>query len=61
MVETHISPKGINRGGFLQNHAAVDGDNMAVHNVGSSERRATWWYGGIGRRFINRLNRIILN
>jgi hypothetical protein len=40
MVETHISPKGINRGGFLQNHAAVDGDNMAVHNVGSTERRA---------------------
>lgn len=22
--KTHISPKGINRGGFLQNHAAVD-------------------------------------
>ena len=39
MVKTHISPKGINRGGFLQNHAAVDGDDMAVHNVGSSERR----------------------
>lgn len=37
--KTHISPKGINQGGFLQNHAAVDGDNMAVHNVGSSERR----------------------
>ena len=40
MVKTHISPKGINRGGFLQNHAAVDGDDMAVHDVGSVERHA---------------------
>lgn len=39
MVKTHISPKGINRGGFPQNHVAVDGDNMAVHNVDSTERR----------------------
>lgn len=39
MVKTHISPKGINLGGFLQNHAAVDCDDMAVHDVGSSERR----------------------
>ena len=45
MVETHISPKGINRGGFLQNHAAVDGDNMAVHNVGSSEQTSE--FGGM--------------
>lgn len=35
--KTHISPKGINRGGFLQNHAAVDGDDMAVHDVDSPE------------------------
>ena len=27
----------INRGGSLQNHAAVDGDDMAVHDVGSPE------------------------
>lgn len=33
----YISPKGINRGGFPQNHVAVDGDDMAVHNVGSPE------------------------
>ena len=36
--KTHISPKGINRGGFLQNHAAVDGDDMAVHDVDSPEQ-----------------------
>ena len=35
--KTHISSKGINRGGSLQNHAAVDGDDMAVHDVGSPE------------------------
>lgn len=39
MVKTHISPKGINRGGFPQNHVAVDGDDMAVHDVDSTERR----------------------
>lgn len=93
MVKTHISPKGINRGGFPQNHVAVDCDDMAVHNVDSTERRLLQmrstalyqrrlaiynfdersgkfdkhgktckrWYGGIGRRDINRLNRIILN
>lgn len=38
MVETHISPKGINRGGFPQNHVVVDGDDMAVHGVGSQEQ-----------------------
>jgi hypothetical protein len=35
MVKTHINPKGINRGGFPQNHVEVDGDDMAVHDVGS--------------------------
>jgi len=40
MVKTHISPKGINRGGLSQNHVAVDGDDMAVHDVGSLERQA---------------------
>ncbi len=39
MVKTHINPKGINRGGFPQNHLAVDGDDMAVHNVGILERQ----------------------
>ena len=38
MVKTHISPKGINQGGFPQNHVAVDGDDMAVHDVGIRER-----------------------
>jgi len=37
MVKTHISPKGINQGGFPQNHVADDGDDMAVHDVGSPE------------------------
>lgn len=37
MVKTHISPKGINQGGFPQNHVADDGDDMAVHNVGIRE------------------------
>nr|DAZ48286.1 MAG TPA: hypothetical protein [Caudoviricetes sp.] len=35
--KTHISPKGINQGGSSQNHVNVDGDDMAVHNVGSLE------------------------
>ncbi|WP_270833308.1 hypothetical protein [Bacteroides cellulosilyticus] len=43
MVKTHINPKGINRGGFPQNHVAVDGDNMAVHNVGSPEIDGQTW------------------
>lgn len=41
MVKTHINPKGINRGGFPQNHVAVDGDDMAVHDVGSQEQTKT--------------------
>ena len=45
MVKTHISPKGINRGGLPQNHVAVDGDNMAVHDVGSSEQTSK--FGGM--------------
>lgn len=41
MVKNHINPKGINRGGFPQNHVEVDGDDMAVHDVGSQEQTKT--------------------
>lgn len=32
-----MSPKSIYQGGFPQNHVAGDGDDMAVHDVGSPE------------------------
>lgn len=34
MVKTHISPKGINRGGLPQNHVAGDCDDMAGEHGG---------------------------
>lgn len=34
-----MSPKSIYRGGFPQNHVAGDGDDMAVHGVGTLERQ----------------------
>lgn len=39
MGKSEMSPKSIYRGGFPQNHVAVDGDDMAVHNVGILERQ----------------------
>lgn len=38
MGKSEISPKEYYRGGFLQNHVVVDGDDMAVHNVDIRER-----------------------
>ena len=34
---------------------------LVAVNLTARKGTQIWWYGGIGRRFINRLNRIALN